>query len=203
MRVLRLSAGRHCRSGKTVSHGLFLESHRPLRRTLETKPNMREIPLTRGQVALVDDADYEWLSGWKWYANRKRDRWYAVRNTASHRFIRMHRAILGLDFGDPRQVDHINNDGLDNRRFNLRITNPHGNNGNVGLRRDNTSGFRGVSWDKTRGRWMACLRMGGHIMHLGRFDTPEAAARAWNEAALAYWGSMARLNPLENPLMTS
>ena len=88
---------------------------------------MKKIPLTQGQVALVDDADYEWLSRWKWCAMwcSSTDSFYAVRHirlpNGKWTTLRMHRAILGLERGDSRQVDHENHDTLDERRENLRI----------------------------------------------------------------------------------
>ena len=86
---------------------------------------MREIPLTQGKVALVDDADFDWLNQWKWYAAKavSNGAFYARRTiNETGTSIHMHRAILGLEPGDPRRADRIRRDGtLDNRRDNLRI----------------------------------------------------------------------------------
>lgn len=89
---------------------------------------MKEILLTQNQVALVDDADFEWLSQWKWYAiwSPGIKGFYAVRRgrlpDGRRSLIRMHRQILGLDMADKRQGDHVNHDTLDNRRENLVVS---------------------------------------------------------------------------------
>jgi hypothetical protein len=84
---------------------------------------MKEIQLTRGQFALVDDADYEWLNQWKWFAQKHKDSYYAARTrseteTVTRGIILMHRVIM--DTPDDMQVDHINHNGIDNQRLNLR-----------------------------------------------------------------------------------
>ena len=87
----------------------------------------KTIPLTQGKLALVDDADFEWLNQWKWHAVRFRDRYYAVRTateneTSSPTTVYMHRLIMGTDTG--QATHHLNNDGLDNRQDNLRVCTP-------------------------------------------------------------------------------
>lgn len=155
---------------------------------------MREIILTRGMVTVVDDEDYEWLNQWKWQAHEnKRGVYYAVRNawikeTKGRERMAIHRMILGLSAGDPRKGDHINHDGLDNRRANLRIA-THGQNvQNSRRRRDNTSGFKGVSWDKEASKWQAYIFSDKRRRLLGRFKTKEEAHAAYCVAAQALWG---------------
>ncbi len=138
---------------------------------------MRTIPLGRsGSVTVVDDQDYEYLSGWKWklhpqgYASRTswRDGHWIT--------ILMHRVII--DPADGLEVDHRNGDKLDNRRSNLRAVSHSVNERNKPLGPRNTSGVRGVSWDKSRGKWMAKTKHLGHHVNLGRFDTLDAARSA-------------------------
>jgi hypothetical protein len=126
-------------------------------------------------VTKVSPEDYEWLSRWRWKLTAKG---YAQRTTTRGRnqwtSVRMARAILGLNPGDPRLADHVNRDRLDNRRSNLRIIDAADSEQNVGAR-GGTSGFRGVFRDERSERWYA--KVGD--MYLGSFVTePEAAAAA-------------------------
>jgi len=86
---------------------------------------MKQIPLTQGQVALVDNTDYDWLNQWKWCAQRTRGVFYAVRNSprknGKKHQIFMHREILGLRYKDGQEGDHRNHNTLDNQRENLRV----------------------------------------------------------------------------------
>jgi hypothetical protein len=86
---------------------------------------MREIFLTRNQVALIDDDDYEWLMRWKWHVAKGGNTFYAVRQihlvNGKRGTVLMHRQILGLEEGDNREADHVNHYGLDNRSVNLRV----------------------------------------------------------------------------------
>jgi hypothetical protein len=92
-------------------------------------------------------------------------------------------------------TDHINGDGLDNRRTNLRQATPTQNNANCGIRGHNTSGYKGVSLRPDRGnRWRATIRIHGLQYFLGLFDDVEDAARAYDAAALELFGDFARLN---------
>lgn len=91
-------------------------------------------------------------------------------------------------------VDHINRDRSDNRRSNLRLCSLAENNRNGSIRSNNNSGFKGVSWDKARGKWQAGIGLNGTRKALGRFDSAEDAARAYDAAALANYGEFAALN---------
>lgn len=158
---------------------------------------MREIPLTQGKVALVDDEDYERLAAFKWYARYRpdRDHWCAQRNigTGSDKRtpISMHREILGLSPGDGLKTDHRNGDGLNNRRGNLRVATDSQNQANGKLRRTNCSGFRGVYWNKRRRAWHARIGMPGARQHLGYFNNPLDAADAYLRAAERHFGDFA------------
>lgn len=162
---------------------------------------MREILLTQGKIALVDDEDFDRVNQYKWYAQKHpaNGRWYARRNESiagTRTSLQMHRVIMGLEYGDPRQVDHKDRENtLDNRRQNLRVTlgqNPQ----NQGLHKDNTSGFKGVTWSKHAKRWQSQIRANDKEIFLGRFpaDAPELAAMAYDEAALSRFGEFAVTN---------
>jgi hypothetical protein len=155
---------------------------------------VKEIPLTQGRVAIVDDADYEMLSRFKWlYGDR-----YAVRRArCGVRWVTvlMHREIMQPL--DGMQVDHINGDKLDNRRCNLRIVTSSQNKCNCGVQANNTSGFKGVSLSKPTGKWVANIKKHGKLHFLGYFPTAIEAARAYNRAAQEMHGEFARLNPVD------
>jgi len=153
---------------------------------------MKEITLTRGKIALVDDDDFEWLSKFRWRAYRNQcGCWYARRGESS---IFMHREILGEPLGV--EVDHRDGDGLNNQRYNLRLATHSQNLCNRGKQRNNTSGYKGVSWFKRVGKWHARIQINGRDKHLGYFDILEEAARAYNVAALEHFGEFAKLNEI-------
>ncbi len=121
---------------------------------------MKQILLTQGKIALVADADYDWLNQWKWYVLKDRSgSFYAVRSSSQKKGKRypiyMHRLILGLERGDKREGDHRNHNTLDNRRSNLRICTQQQNLTNQKPRSNGTSKYKGVTWDKHRKKWYA------------------------------------------------
>ena len=150
---------------------------------------VREIPLTQGKVALVDGADYERLSRWKWRASGKRGTpesqmvWYAVRRRQKNDGpgptpIRMHREILGAPAH--LEVDHINGNGLDNRRCNLRLATRALNQRNHHRRKTRPNGLPVGVCPSTHGkRFMARIKRAGQMMGLGTYDTPEESSKAY------------------------
>jgi hypothetical protein len=142
---------------------------------------MKLIPLSNGHSAIVDDADFVWLSKWRWYAiwNRYTRSFYAYRpiklSNGQQRSLLMHRAILGLEYGDKRQGDHINHDTLDQRRSNLRIVTNQENQFNL-------KSAKGYSYCKRDKRYLARIKVNGKARHLGSYKNPEDARRAYIEA---------------------
>ena len=148
---------------------------------------MKEIKLTKGAVALVDDADYTYLVKFPWYAATRRGKIkYAA--TDAHPDHYMHRIILKPPAG--LTVDHINNNGLDNQRTNLRAATLTQQNRNV-LPKKNRK-YKGVYTNRTK--WRAQIRLNKQSIWLGAFDDEKDAAKAYDEAAKKYFGAFARLN---------
>ena len=158
----------------------------------------KQIPLTQGKFAIVDDEDYEQLSCHKWYAFNHHCTFYAVRGSSRQKgkrtIIFMHREILGLGFGDQRQCDHRNGNGLDNGKTNLRMATSTQNNQNRRPRKGTSSRFKGVYWDRGRAKWRAKIRINGPQINLGRFDSEIDGAKAYDAAAVAAFGEFARIN---------
>jgi hypothetical protein len=139
------------------------------------------IPLVRRDdtvraFAIVDPEDYDTLAGNRWHLSAQG---YARRAVPGGRsVVAMHREILGLGRGDPRQGDHMNRDRLDNRRSNLRIATAGQNGQNRAAERGSVSRFRGVSLFKRTGRWHAQTKVHGRRVHIGYFGDEVEAARA-------------------------
>jgi hypothetical protein len=152
---------------------------------------VKEIPLTNGKVALVSDEDYEWLSKYKWrYHNGYAAR--TVRTKSGKRTtVLMHREIMNAT---NQEVDHIDGNKLNNTRENLRIATRLDNCRNVNKKRTNTSGYKGVSFDKRRGKWRARIKVNYKEVWLGYFDNKHDAARMYNFWAKDLFGEYARLN---------
>ena len=159
---------------------------------------MKQIPLTQGQYALVDDADYDWLNQWNWCANLMNGNFYVVRMSSmkngKRHIIRMHRQILELEYGDKRQGDHVNHITLDNQRENLRICTLGQNQMNRVKQPNTSSQFKGVSWYKRHKKWRVHIRIDKITKHIGLFVSEKEAALAYNEAAKKHYGEFANLN---------
>src|SRR5690606_12560496 len=139
----------------------------------------------------VDDDDYEWLSQWKWCALVRKATKNVYAKRVEHRdgrpvTVYMHRVIAGAGSGE--SVDHIDRNTLNNQRANLRIVTHQENMMNLKVQRNNKTGFRGVSWDKSRQKWAASISHRKVKKNLGRYDTPEDAARAYDLAAVTLRG---------------
>jgi hypothetical protein len=154
---------------------------------------MKEVILTQGKVAIVDDVDFVQLSKYKWCAtyNPVRGIHTAIRNGKGGS-VYMHRQIMDAPKGT--DVDHINRNPLDNRRCNLRFATRSENLQNAPKRVNNTSGFKGVIWCKSVNKWRAAIGFRGAKLILGYFDHKTEAAEAYDRKATELFGEFAFLN---------
>ena len=162
---------------------------------------MKRIPLTQNRIALVDDQDFLRLSEFKWFTLKRRNTCYAATFTGmwdSKRrrgriLLLMHRVILRLPAGRQPCVDHMNGNGLDNRRKNLRVASMSQNLANSKQRwANNTSGYKGVSFHKRGHMWTAQITVNYKKIHLGCFQSPEEASGAYRQAAKKFFGQFSR-----------
>jgi hypothetical protein len=157
---------------------------------------MKEIPLTKGYVALVNDSDYAKVAVLEWSTNIRRDATgkiihiQALHNGRTGRFS-MHRFILGIT--DPEiKVDHKDHNGLNNQKYNLR---PCSHTQNVRNRLPRRKGEpKGIYWD--RGKWRTRITVNSKTIHLGRFESKLEAAKAYDKAAVEFFGEFACTNTM-------
>lgn len=158
---------------------------------------MKIIQLTQNKIALVDDSDYDDLNKYKWRAiNTNGKNWYAIRSAIGKgnwkENIYMHRQIMNIE--NNFQIDHINNDGLDNRRENLRVCTLKENQHNQRISSRNTTGYKGVHKCRNKGlvsdKWTASIKS----KYIGMFDSPIKAALAYDNMAIKLFGEFAKTN---------
>jgi hypothetical protein len=154
----------------------------------------KEIPLTQGKVALVDDEDYERvMAAGPWHAHFASGKWYAIHSVNSRTKCWMHRLIA--EPHEDQEIDHIDGDGLRNVKTNLRTCSHPQNGGNRAKQSaQSSSSFKGVCWNARRRRWQAGIQVDGESHHLGYFTGEADAARAYDEAAKLRFGEFAKLN---------
>ncbi len=163
----------------------------------------RELPLSRGYVAILDASDFELVDQWSWYASVKLDRKtgeiYAVyaareiRVDGKRTSLYLHRFLMGVTDRNV-QVDHENHDTLDYRRSNLRIATQTQNMGNTRKTKNNKSGFKGVHWNKQAGKYAVEIGFNYKNIYLGLFVDPVEGAKAYDVKALELFGEFACLN---------
>ena len=154
---------------------------------------MKEIPLTQGKVAIVDDEDFEKLNQYKWCAHWNGHHWYATRSVKKNGksiMIYMHREIINAPKGIP--VDHRDGNGLDNCKENLRLCTQQENCRNRKFNKNNKFGIKGVSWNRNTGKFRATIQADGKQIHLGLFNVLGDADSAYRIAEEKYFGEFAQ-----------
>ena len=163
-------------------------------RQVRIEGNIAYVPLTREYEAIIDAADLSLVNSYNWYAKVCKNTVYAVRTDRSEskqRDVYMHRVIMGEPGGF--DVDHLDRNGLNNSRKNLRQATKAQNQHNAGVRSDNTSGFKGVGFYKHTAKWVARIRICGKQKHIGYYDSPEQAHAAYCKASAKYHGDFGRV----------
>jgi hypothetical protein len=159
----------------------------------------KEIILTQGKVAIVDNEDYDYLNQFKWYASNKNGKFYVARTIRVSKnkknYILMHRFIMKPDKG--MVIDHLDGNPLNNKKNNLRICTHAENMRNSKININNKSGYKGVSYQENRNNYRASIKFNNKTINIGDFIDPIDAARAYNAAALKYHREFAHLNKID------
>lgn len=160
----------------------------------------KQIPLTKGKECLIDDRDFESVSSYKWFlVQGSKSNFYAGRNIyekGKKITLLMHRYLMNPARG--MSVDHIDGNGLNNQRINLRICTHQENIWNAKKNKNGTSSkFKGVHFHKKTGKFRSQMRFGSKRIEIGLFDSPEKAAKAYDLKAMEIRGGFAKLNQSE------
>lgn len=158
---------------------------------------MKEIPLKGNMVAVVDDGDFERVSTFVWSPLVGRNGNFYARRTVRleggrQKTILLHRVIMNAP--EDMKVDHKDGNGLNNTRENLRLATHSQNHCNRDKQANNKTGFKGVMFDKRRGKYFANVQTKGRGHFAGYFDNPADAARAYDKKAKEIFGEFAKLN---------
>lgn len=145
---------------------------------------MKSINLTQGKHTLVDDADFDELNSFKWTFINDSTTGHAYRKVKG-KTTYMHRVLMNPS--KDKEVDHVNRNGLDNRRSNLRICTHAQNNFNLPISKRNKTGATGVRFHKRHGKWYAQITVSKKYKHLGCFVEYEDACRARKQAEALYF----------------
>lgn len=152
----------------------------------------KEITMSSGHIILIDTGDYEWAMQWKWCLDKDGYPHRQQRPGGKRTRHLMHKELLGL--GTDVSVDHKNGNRLDVRRANLRVATKSQNGCNRGVPANNSSGYKGVSFNKGRGKWEAYVNINKQRTRLGYFMDLRQAVIAYNTKALELHGEFAYLN---------
>lgn len=154
---------------------------------------MKKIKLGKlNKYTLVDDEDFGYFNQWKWYFSSRGYVTHSTYNKGKVGIIYMSRLIMNVKRGEI--IDHINGDKLDNRKCNLRFCTPQQNNMNRGIQKNNTSGYKGVSWNKEKNKWQSYFIFNNRKKHLGYFSDKVEAALIYNQTIQQNFKEFARLN---------
>lgn len=156
---------------------------------------MKFINLSQNKQAIVDDEDYPLLCKYKWtfhpcgYAYRNQKLNGKIKKVYMHRFI--------MNYNGEKDIDHINHNGLDNRKSNLRIASRSENLANKGKSANHSSKYKGVCYDKSKSKWVCYIQVRKKQIFLGRYETEKEAGMMYNHFASLYFGEFACLNNIK------
>ena len=167
---------------------------------------MKEIILTQGKVSLVDDEDYDYINQFKWHALKQDKGFYAgrkIRINGKRKYLFIHQIICPVSKG--LEVDHIDHNGLNNQKYNLRsathaqnMHNSSQNQSNSGKQINNTSGYKCVFWHKKNKKWFVQIGKDNKIYFLGYFIDPIEGAKTYDVAAVLLFEDYCLLNFAES-----
>lgn len=190
--------GNGCKSCGLSVIGKKLRDKKMLEKSKIINPTVvgaKTIPLTKGHFAIVDEEDYEMLMKYNWTVTNSPTN--HTNYASGGRKMKMHRFIMNAP--EDKLVDHINRNGLDNRKANLRFCTKQGNSANsFSENPSKSSKYKGVCWEKYTRKWAARIRKDGRSITIGRFLVEKDAAFAYNTLAKEAFGEFAYLNILDN-----
>ncbi len=184
-RLFILKEDQPCRNYSTA----FVTNRPKIRQPAD--PNTRFIPLTKGRFAIVDAGDYDWLNQYKWHAFVRQKKWLYAACQIKRKKIFMHRLIMKPP--PDMFIDHIDGNGLNNKRENLRICTPRQNAYN---RKGKSQGskYKGIMWNKRTRKWVTQIKHCDKAMQIGSFNNQIDAAKAYDKKAKELFGEFAYLN---------
>jgi len=159
---------------------------------------MKEISLSQGKIAIIDDEDYLIACQYKWCAVQGKYTWYAVTRQkfdGKYKTLYLHRFLMQPSI--EMEIDHKDGDGLNCLRSNMRLCRSLDNNRNRKIQRGNKSGYKGVRWDSRLKKWRSEISVKNKVIHLGVFIQKEDAGLAYNEAAKLHYGEFAKQNNIQ------
>lgn len=155
---------------------------------------MKQIELTQGKFAIVDDEDFDKINQYRWRAVFNRNTWYAATGqTRDQTYWGMHEMILGFN---ESQIDHIDGNGLNNQKINLRFATHSQNTQKGKARKDNPQGLRGIYWASNCNKWRASIQVNHQRLNLGLYKEINDAIKAYNAASLTHFGEHGFQNQL-------
>jgi hypothetical protein len=161
---------------------------------IEIDGDVAYVTLNKKHVAVIDAADVDKISPYTWFANvtKRKDGTIRTVYAVAANSLSMHRLLLDAPSDSP--VDHVSGVGIDNRRANIRLVTPRLNSYNRGIQSTNTSGFKGVHWNRMTHKFHAVIHLDKKPWIVGKFKTAEEAARRYDHAARRFYGKFACLN---------